>query len=144
VDPDLHATATTLLRRAGQRYTGGRRDLVQVLADSGGPLTIPGILERRRDIAQSSAYRNLAVLETAGVVRRVVTNGEYAWYELAEQLTGHHHHLVCSACGTVSDFTVPAALERTLDRELTKVADGADFAIGHHSLDLVGVCASCR
>ena len=27
---------------------------------------------------QSSAYRNLAVLEQAGVVRRVITEGEFA------------------------------------------------------------------
>ena len=56
---------------------------------------------------QSSAYRNLAVLEHAGVVRRVITEGEFARFELTEELTEHHHHLICSRCGRVEDVTVP-------------------------------------
>ena len=50
-------------------------------------------------------YRNLVVLEQAGVVRRVTSTDDFARYELAEDLTEHHHHLICSSCGTVDDFT---------------------------------------
>lgn len=58
------------------------------------PLSIPELLHATGDVAQSSAYRNLSVLERAGVVAKVVTNDEWARYELTEDLTGHHHHLV--------------------------------------------------
>src|SRR6476646_4825571 len=98
---DVHATATTRLRADGQRYTPRRRALVELLAATDQPLTIPQLLEHRRDLAHSSAYRNLAVLERAGVVHRIVTTDEFARYELAEDLTEHHHHLICSRCGTV-------------------------------------------
>jgi Fur family ferric uptake transcriptional regulator len=140
---DLHATATSRLVADGQRYTPRRRALVQLLADRDQPLTIPQLLEQRRDLAQSSAYRNLAVLERAGVVHRIVTTDEFARYELAEDLTEHHHHLICSECGDVADFTVPGAVEHEIEAALSKVAKRAGFRTTGHRLDLVGTCSSC-
>jgi Fe2+ or Zn2+ uptake regulation protein len=140
---DLHATASERLSADGQRYTTRRRALVELLAEIDQPLTIPQLLERRRELAQSSVYRNLAVLEAAGVVHRIVTNDEFARYELAEDLTGHHHHLICSSCGDVADFVVPADVEHDLEAALGKVADRAGFTMRQHNLDLVGTCATC-
>ncbi|MDP1818367.1 MAG: Fur family transcriptional regulator [Acidimicrobiales bacterium] len=141
---DLHATASTRLRADGQRYTPRRRALVDLLADSDQPLTIPQLLEHRKDLAQSSAYRNLAILERAGVVHRIVTTDEFSRYELAEDLTEHHHHLICSSCGDVTDFTVPAAVEHDLEAALSKVAKRSGFRARSHRLDLVGTCATCE
>jgi Fe2+ or Zn2+ uptake regulation protein len=141
---DLHTVVAARLDAADQRYTANRRSLVDVLEAAEAPLTIPDLLSRRRDLAQSSAYRNLAVLEETGVVHRIVTSDEFARYELAEDLTGHHHHLICSACGDVADFTVSAKVERTLDKALLAVAADAGFAVEHHRLDLVGTCARCE
>ncbi len=140
---DLHATATTRLRADGQRYTPRRRALVELLAEVDQPLTIPQLLERRRELAQSSVYRNLAVLERAGVVHRIVTTHEFARYELAEDLTEHHHHLICASCGDVADFTVPDAVEHELATALAKVARRTGFRVTDHRLDLVGTCTRC-
>lgn len=141
--PDLHLTVASRLRSLGQRYTANRRSLVEILDDAGQPLAISDILLGRSKLAQSSAYRNLAVLERAGVVRRVVTNEEFARYELAEDLTEHHHHLVCSNCGTVEDVMIPSRLERSMERALADVASGIGFAAISHRLDLIGTCRSC-
>jgi Fe2+ or Zn2+ uptake regulation protein len=94
-------------------------------------------------MAQSSVYRNLAVLERAGVVHRIVTTDEFARYELAEDLTEHHHHLICASCGDVTDFTVPADVERSLEAALSTVAERSGFQVRHHRLDLVGTCPRC-
>ena len=141
---ELDRIAAARLRRLGQRYTTGRRALIDVLATAPSPLTIPEILARGPGLAQSSAYRNLAVLERSGVVQRIVTTGEWARYELAEDLTEHHHHLVCSTCGVVGDVTVPPTVERSLDEALTKVADAQGFRLEGHRLDLVGTCERCQ
>ena len=140
---ELHETATERLRDAGQRYTAQRRGLVELLARAGSPRSIPEILRGRTDLKQSSVYRNLAVLEQARVVRRVLTEEEYGRYELTEDLTGHHHHLMCSRCGRVQDVTVPGDLEGTLDRTLDRLARRAGFADVDHRLDLIGVCSDC-
>ncbi|HEY3139517.1 MAG TPA: Fur family transcriptional regulator [Acidimicrobiales bacterium] len=141
---DLHATVTHRLRHDDQRYTPQRRALVEVLAASDAPLTLPQLLERSQGLAQSSAYRNLAVLERAGVVHRIVTTVDHARWELAEDLTEHHHHLICRDCGTVADFIVPNEIERRLDSALADAALVAGFDATHHRLDLVGLCADCR
>ena len=88
-------------------------------------------------------YRNLVVLEDADVVRRVVTHDEFARYELAEGLTEHHHHLVCSNCGRVEDLPASPGLERSVQAAVELAATKAGFRTEHHRLDLVGTCADC-
>ena len=140
---ELDEEITALLRRADQRYTKGRRALVATLQSLGQPVTIPQILDASEGLAQSSVYRNLVVLEDAGVVTRIVTNDDFARYELAERLTEHHHHLICSSCGDVSDFSLGNRTEASLDRALHQVADAAGFTVEAHRLDLVGTCSDC-
>ena len=143
VPSDLHATIETRLRAVGQRYTPNRRALVDMLRRAGKPVSMTDVVSGRSAPPQSSAYRNLAVLEHAGVVRRVITEGEFARFELTEELTEHHHHLICSRCGRVEDVTVPSDLEGTLDRTLDRLAKRAGFADVDHRLDLIGTCADC-
>ena len=140
---DLDDEITTLLRRAEQRYTKGRRALVATLRSVGQPVTIPQILDASEGLAQSSVYRNLVVLEEAGVVTRIVTNDDFARYELAEQLTHHHHHLICSSCGDVTDFSLGENAEAGLDAALHEIAEQAGFTVEAHRLDLVGTCSNC-
>ena len=141
---DLHETAAARLRQADQRYTRNRRAIVSALASTGRPVSIPELLETRDGLPQSSAYRNLALLEEAGVVRRVLGGGEFARYELAEDLTEHHHHFICTACGMVEDFTLPSAVEVEMERALKRVARRSRFTGAYHQLDLVGRCANCK
>jgi Fe2+ or Zn2+ uptake regulation protein len=140
---DLHRTAEEQLRGEGQRYTASRRALVDRLAAEGRPLSITDLLGGRRRVPQSSAYRNLATLERAGVVRRVITEEDFARFELDERLTEHHHHLVCSNCGRIEDVTIPQALEGSIDETFDEVARRVGFASVGHRLDLIGLCDDC-
>ncbi len=140
---ELHVTAAERLGAVGQRFTTLRRTLVDLLAEARQPLSIPDILSSEPTLAQSSVYRNLAVLEDVGVVRRVVTTDDFARHELAEDLTEHHHHLICSACGVVEDFTASPHVERSVARAISEVSDLTGFTSEHHRLDLIGVCRAC-
>ena len=140
---DLHAAVAGRLADVGQRYTAGRRAVVEALSEARRPLTVAEILGTKGSAAQSSVYRHVAVLEHAGVVRRVQGADELVRIELAEDLTGHHHHLVCVRCGDVSDYTIPAPLERNVERAMTRVTRETGFRPETHRLDLVGVCARC-
>ena len=139
----FHEAIAERLRRAGQRYTSGRRALVEVLGRARNPMTIPEVLGASDDLAMSSVYRNLTVLEEAGVVHRIVTSDEFARYELAEDLTVHHHHLICVSCGRVEDFTPTPALERSASSSLARIASKAGFRMTSHRLDLIGLCRTC-
>ena len=98
------------LRRIDQRYTTGRRAIIDLLVSAGHPVSIGDIAERLPDLPRSSAYRHLIDLHAAGLVRRVTANDEFTRFELAEDLTEHHHHLLCVNCGKVIDVTLPAEL----------------------------------
>jgi len=93
---------------------------------------------------QSSVYRNIGLLEEAGVVHRILGSDEYARYELAEDLTEHHHHhLICETCGSIEDVTLPSDLERSVEAALRRAARRSGFTGSHHRLDLIGVCERC-
>ncbi|MHB1128454.1 MAG: Fur family transcriptional regulator [Ilumatobacteraceae bacterium] len=141
---EIHTEVMARLRQMHQRYTPQRREIVEVLADVGDPLTIQNIRQHSNGLAQSSVYRNLVVLEEFGIVTKVVTNGDIGRYELAEDLTGHHHHLICSLCGVVRDVVVPEALERDIDCALGALSRRAGFSLDHHRLDVIGRCSTCR
>jgi Fur family ferric uptake transcriptional regulator len=144
VADDLHALISARLRRVDQRYTSGRRTVVDALAESDRPLTTAEVIGSVPGLAQSTAYRNLAVLEQAGVVRRVVGTDEFARFELAEELTGrHHHHLVCMTCGAVEDFEPPRRVERSLADAIGRLTTSTGFRAEAHRLDLLGTCATC-
>ena len=140
---DVHAAVASRLRAVGQRLTTNRRALLDALCAAARPLTIPEILDERPELAQSSVYRNLVVLEEADVVHRVVGTDEFARWELTEDLAGHHHHLICAQCGRVEDVPASAGLERSVAAAAAAITRSTGFRTQHHRLDLVGVCESC-
>lgn len=141
---DVHVAVEGRLRAVGQRYTPQRRALIEALLRAGSPVAIPDLADGRSGLPQSSVYRNLAVLEQAGAVHRVVTGAEFARFELSEDLTQHHHHILCRTCGAIEDVTVPTTFERQVERTVSDVADRTGFSAVSHRLDLIGTCRDCR
>jgi len=142
-DSQLHHEIQGRLQQIDQLYTRGRQSIVEALVEAGSPITLPELLGRAPNLTQSSAYRNLAMMEEAGVVRRLVHSTDHAHYELAEDLTEHHHHLICRQCGLIKDVTLDKRLERTLDTAFDKLAADAGFQPDHHDIDVFGTCADC-
>jgi Fur family transcriptional regulator, ferric uptake regulator len=140
---DVHEVAARRLREQNQRYTRGRHQIVESLVALRQPVTIPELLAHDASVAQSSAYRNLAVLEEAEVVRRVQSADEFVRWELSEDLTEHHHHLICTVCGSVVDVTIPPALERSIDQVVARIEADTGFRTDSHRVDLLGRCAAC-
>lgn len=140
---DLHHVAERRLDDAGLVYTKGRRELVELLASLERPATMPELVERRPRLTLSSIYRNMTDLEAAGIVQKVTGADDRTRYELAEDLIGHHHHSICTRCGTVDDFVVPARVERSLEAALEKALAESGFRQAGHRLDVIGLCANC-
>ncbi len=143
-DGDLHEVVEDRLRRADQRYTSGRRAIIGLLVDVGYPISIGDIADRLPDLPRSSAYRHLLDLQVAGVVRRIAANDEFARYELAEEFTEHHHHLLCTNCGKVIDVTPSSAFERRVSVTVEELAEAEGFQPHSHRLDILGLCRDCH
>jgi Fe2+ or Zn2+ uptake regulation protein len=142
-DGSLHELVEIQLRRVDLRYTDGRRAIVELLARTRDPVSISDIAKQLPSVPRSSAYRHLVDLQTAGVVRRLLASDEFSRYELAEELTEHHHHLLCTSCGRVFDVTPSASFERNIDRAVRELTEKLGFQPLSHSLDIMGHCTDC-
>jgi Fe2+ or Zn2+ uptake regulation protein len=139
---DLHEAVAARIKTAEGRYTRSRRRLVEVLLAAGQPLTVEEIVVQSR-LPLSSVYRNLAVLEDSGLVHRLAGHGDFARFELAEELVGHHDHVVCAICGAMTDVDLPPELETAFQRALATLAERTGFELGSHRVDAIGRCPDC-
>lgn len=140
---ELDRAVIDRLARLDLRYTNGRQAIVAALRTVNGPVTLPDLLSLAPSLPQSSAYRNLALMEEAGVVRRVVHRADHAYFELAEELTEHHHHMICESCGSVQDFTLDTDVEKALDVAFRRIAKKSGVTASSHLIDLFVTCGDC-
>lgn len=140
---ELHEAVRRRLAEHEVRYTQGRQSLVTALVRLEGPESAAD-LHRRMDVPLSSLYRSLTVLDEAGVLEKHHDADGLARFELAEWLTGHHHHLVCVDCGTVEDVELDADSEEVLHRVAMRAAAEAGYTQTGHNLEVEGLCGSCR
>jgi Fur family ferric uptake transcriptional regulator len=146
IDPSV--AIPHVLARRGRRLTGPRRAVVEALATGREPMTVATIhaslRERRPNLA--SVYRAVNLLADAGLVRVTHTGRgrQVARYELADQFTGHHHHLICQACGRVEDLAGCLITDDALVQVSRRVREAKGFRVTEHELRLFGICAACR
>ena len=88
-------------------------------------------------------YRTLTILEESDVLKKHHGPDGVGRYELAEWLTGHHHHLVCVSCGAIEDIEVPPSAESELKTIVDSLGEDAGFRVLDHVLEVEGVCQSC-
>jgi Fe2+ or Zn2+ uptake regulation protein len=58
----------------------------------------------------------------------------YEWAELP-----HHHHIVCGICGRSIDID-----DDDLGFDEDRIRERTGFLINHHSIELEGICPTCR
>jgi Fe2+ or Zn2+ uptake regulation protein len=142
--PSLDREVEKRLREHDVRYTGGRRAVVAALAASDGPRAASEIFsDIGSAVPLSSLYRSLAVLEEAGVVVPHYGAKGLTRYELAEWLTGHHHHVICIECGAVDDIAIPEPYETQVRKIVEEISALVSFSAVDHALEIEGRCARC-
>ena len=83
-------------------------------------------------------YRTLEVLIRSGLaVERDFGEG-FKRFEAARGMP-HHEHLLCSRCGSVTEFR-----DERLERMTMLIAEDHGFARKGHRLVISGICAACR
>lgn len=92
-------------------------------------------------VSLSAVYRNLAVLEKEGQLRRVGAGADgSARYEFSDrERCGAHLHLSCGRCGRT--FHVD---EQTTGAVCRAVAAAAGFVVDELGTSIQGICADCR
>jgi|tagenome__1003787_1003787.scaffolds.fasta_scaffold20360965_2 Fur family ferric uptake transcriptional regulator len=136
--------ATDALVDAGYRRGGARAALIDLLDVQRCALSAAEIEDALREdpsggraVARASIYRILEELEQLKLVTRVEVGQGLARFEAARP-DGHHHHMVCDACGQVIPFEDPE-----LERSIQKLARRVTFTVAEHDVVLHGACADC-
>lgn len=120
------------------RLTPQRRALLDLIAARDGSFTAVDLFQaaRRRNprLGFATVYRTVDLLRRTGSVRPLAGDARPAYVRCEP---GHHHHLVCLACGGVEETDLCGAPS---SRELKR---RYGFRAAGHELDIYGTCARC-
>ncbi|MCY4392843.1 MAG: Fur family transcriptional regulator [Chloroflexi bacterium] len=126
------------LEDTGYRLTAPRRAVIEAIAGASRPFTIEELSERLPNIGRATVFRTIKLLQELDIVCRVPLEDGGVRYERSRS-GRHHHHLICSECGSVTEFSDPS-----LDAAIEQNATTASFELDGHSAELYGRCAPCQ
>ena len=131
---------TLLLKANGLKVTPLRVAVLRVFQGLKAPVGVPEVFEKTKKVGANyvSVHRTVQTFAEKGIVREINLRHGHADYEIADE--GDHHHIVCTCCGKVEDFTGCGAGK--LIRQALK-PHTSFHTITDHSIELFGVCKTC-
>ena len=128
------------LSRSGYRLTAPRRAVLDTMRQLGNNFTAEDVQLAAPDVGRATVFRTMKLMRDLEVICQIVLDDGGAVYQLTEDDTGeHHHHVICSGCGVVADFSSDG-----LEDVLGDAARRTGFEIDTHRLELYGRCGHCR
>ena len=93
---------------------------------------------RKRRVGYATVYRTIKLIADCGLAREVMFNDGVSRFEhtFGRQ---HHHHLVCTDCQKVIEFT-----SRDMDKAEQVILTKYGFKPQLHSYKIFGLCRECR
>lgn len=132
------------------RWTLPRQAILDLLSHTPGHLTAKEIYASLHNtypgLGLTTVYRTLELLVRSGLVNRFSFRSGESRYEFNPgEKKSHHHHLVCTGCGTIINYDDFVDEELELVRKTEeKLAKKYRFAIHDHNIEFYGLCEKCR
>jgi Fur family ferric uptake transcriptional regulator len=128
------------IRERGLKSTRQRDEIANWFFQHKGHLSADQIYREVKEavpgIGFSTVYRTMKLLLEAGLVsERHFGNAE----ALYENVSGHHDHCICTACGKILEFE-----DERIEELQRAVAERSGFLLLSHKMELYGLCAACR
>jgi len=115
--------------------------VIQAIASNQDHLTPAAIYEKvhqdKPHIGLVTIYRTLDILTKLKLICELHAGNSCRSYTISAP--GHHHHLICSNCGKVVDFT-----GYDLGEIQERLSKGTGFRIDGHLLEFIGLCQACQ
>jgi Fur family transcriptional regulator, ferric uptake regulator len=138
----LRARLQAYMVKKGLRSTAQRRLIIDTFFGGAPHMTIEDLLTevrvRDRGIGYATVYRTLKLLAECGVASERRFGDGLSRYELADEASSHHDHLICLSCGKIIEFEEPR-IEALQD----EIAAKYGFEISSHKHEMYGECAEC-
>jgi Fur family ferric uptake transcriptional regulator len=133
----------SLLKKNNLKFTIQREVILDTLYNSDEHLT-PEILhhliqEKHPQLKTGIAtvYRTLALLEDSQMVTSLSFGAQGKKYELGAK--EHHDHLICTECGTITEF-----VDEEIEKRQHDITDELGFKMIDHSMQIYGICKQCQ
>ena len=128
-----------------RRNTWQREAVRGALSETEGFVSAQSLHAHLRDggstIGLATVYRALSDLATEGDADSLQQDGESLYRACTTDK--HHHHLICTQCGTVEDVPAASGLEDLLAETVATIDSLTGFHTSTHRIDLVGICGRC-
>ena len=142
---DWYDRAIQALNDAGYRRGAARLSVIELLDTqpcAATAIEIEDVLRHQphatRTVSRASIYRILAELEALGLVARLEVGQGIDRFEAVHEGSGHHHHLICDRCGTLTPFA-----DEELERAIRHVSQRVPLNVSEHEVVLHGACTDC-
>lgn len=124
------------LKKSGYRITKARKRIIEILSGSQTPINVTGIVNKLH-VNKTTVYREIEALIKGGYVTEVNLDDGFKRYELTDR--GHHHHLVCIECKSITELNI---IDDFI-REEKRIQSQQNFTIVKHNLEFFGICSQC-
>ncbi|MBH51602.1 MAG: hypothetical protein CL785_00395 [Chloroflexi bacterium] len=132
---------TLLLKRNGLFVTNPRLQVLDILSEENGPISIENIVSRSENgLALSTLYRVVADLLDVKLVKTFSAPDQKLMVELSDDQDEHHHHLYCESCEKVFDIDLDNELEVMITSLIEKIGETHGIEITDHSFEMYGQC----
>ena len=138
------------LQKAGLRITASRKAILEILGHTSKHLSAEDIYlavhKEYPTIGLTNVSCNLELLVQVELIVKIYFGSGSTRYEAANgpNNIGHHHHLVCTSCGRVIDYTEFLDKEKEfLSQTERGLSKKYNFKINNHLIQFYGLCDKC-
>jgi Fe2+ or Zn2+ uptake regulation protein len=122
-----------ILKNSGSKLTPQRKVVLENLYITDKPVTLKELHNSCQSVDFASIFRSIKLFQDLGLVEEINFADKKIRYKLASKQ--HHHHIICSECGEISEL--PICL-------LSEIKKLTNYKITKHTLEFMGLCPSCQ
>lgn len=126
-----------ILKDNNLKVTEGRLSVIEFLMSNKGPLSIDELKDGLENIDTSTLYRMLDIFVEKGIVYQTDFRNGKAYFEYQKN---HHHHIVCTSCGSKEEVSVCVGDKVEGIKKDSKKFD----VVKSHILEFFGICKKCN
>jgi len=132
------------LRAAGLKDTVQRKVVLNTFLNTEKHVSVDDLYRlvnrAKRHVGYATVHRTMKLIAESGLAREVMFNdGVVRFDHCYGREHKHHHHLVCTQCKKVIEFSSQA-----LDREEQRILSKHGFESVSHRYEIFGLCRECR
>ncbi len=132
------------------RWTGPREAIMKHLSQTSKHMSAKEIYAALHKyypgIGMTTVYRTLDLLTRMGFIHKFSIGDGHNRYEfIPGDTSGHHHHLICTHCGKIINYSEFVDEELALVKKTEeRLAKKFNFIIKDHNIEFLGTCGDCK